>query len=273
MKKRKLAVLVPWDSPFMYTYPAFNLMNLQHPEGYEVRYFMGSGWCPAARHNDALARGLNWGAHACVFMGADHHCDEDILVKLMGHLEDGYDMATSWVPSRGTYGEDTELVFPFLAFRMKDIDEVHNLGAREILQPAAVEMIVGPDVPSQEIHIIGTGNLMFKVDVVRDMKLPWFREVLKADDRLFQRHFIQDCYFVFRCTVLGGATLWLDTTIDVKHMMVMPIDETYSERFADKARQGWSPLRTLGVHPWEKGDSDAEVMYERVPESFYSDHE
>jgi hypothetical protein len=38
---KKLAVVVPWDSKFMFTHTAFNLMNMQVPEGYEIRYIMG----------------------------------------------------------------------------------------------------------------------------------------------------------------------------------------------------------------------------------------
>jgi len=251
---RKLAVLVPWDSPFMYTEVGFNMMNLKYPEGWEVRFFSGSGWCPAARHNNALARGINWGANALMFLGADHHVDEDILIKLLAHLEDGWDMATGWIPSRGVFGEGRELVFPNMAFVMPDIDRFvpeGPVGSLE-LESSEAALLCDDDTPSQEIHMIGTGSLMFKVEVVLDMKMPWFQEIIKKDG-LYGRQCIQDSHFVYRCVVENGFKLYLDTTIEQKHVMVFPIDKSYKKRFADKAGDRWNPMMGLNTTQEETG--------------------
>ncbi|MHA2264957.1 MAG: hypothetical protein ACXAEN_21400 [Candidatus Thorarchaeota archaeon] len=255
---RKLAVLIPWDSPFMYKDFAFNVMNLKQPEGWEVRYFCGQGWCPAARHNNALAKGINWGANALMFLGADHVVDEDIMLKLLAHLEDGWDMATGWIPSRGVFGMDRELVFPNMAFFHKDLDRMvpqGPVGSMELGDSPAA-LLTDDDLESQEIHMIGTGTLMFKVEVVLDMKMPWFQEVIKKDG-LYSRHCIQDSHFVYRCVVEGGHRLWLDTTIEQKHLQIFPIDKTYKDRFADKAGMQWNPTMHLNQHPDEKGLDEA----------------
>lgn len=251
---RKLAILIPWDSPFMFTHFAINAMNLKCPEGWEMRFINGEGWCPAARHNNALARGINWGAHALMFLGADHIVDEDICIKLMKHLEDGWDLATGWIPSRGVFGENRELVFPNMAFVMKDEDRFvpqGPVGSLE-LERSDANLINDDDAPSQEIHMIGTGTLMFKVEVVLYMKMPWFQEIIEKDG-LYSRKCIQDSHFVYRCTVENGFRLFLDTTIEQKHLNIFPIDKTYKERFADKAGDRWQPTMGLNYHPFEHG--------------------
>ena len=265
--KRKLAVLVPWDSPFMWTKPAFNLMNLEVPEGWQLRYISGAGWCPATRHNNAMARGLNWGANALYFHGGDHVVDEDILVKLIGHLEDGWDMATGWIPSRGMFGIKHDLPFPNLAFKLKD--GVTSLpGPMPVLDfdQENMELIHDDDAPSQEIHMIGTGSLMLKCEVVKDMKRPWFQEVIRKDG-FYGRFAVQDSYFVYRCCVENGFRLWLDTTIKQYHIDAFPIDKTFKERFKDKTGGPYAPMMGVGFHELERGTPDGSTL----AESFHID--
>jgi hypothetical protein len=262
---RKLAVLVPWDSPFFYMDVAFCMMNLKHPEGWEVRFFNGAGWCPAARHNNALGRGINWGANALMFLGSDHYVDDDILIKLIGHLEDGWDMATGWIPSRGIFGDNRSMPFPNMAFVVPDLDaDLGPVGSIQLQDEGAGLLICADDAPSQEIHMIGTGSLMFKVEVVMDMKLPWFQEIIKKDG-LYGRHCIQDSHFVYRCTVENGNSLWLDTSIEQVHLQIFPIDKSFKERFADKAGDKWSPTIKLNTTETETGfDEDGNPNHSRA---------
>ena len=58
MEKIKIAVCIPWDTPFVWTAPMFNMLNWERPANSEVRFIMGAGWCPASSHNDKRCRPL-----------------------------------------------------------------------------------------------------------------------------------------------------------------------------------------------------------------------
>jgi hypothetical protein len=256
---RKLAVLVPWSSPFFWTVTAFNLMNLKHPEGWEVRFIAGEGFCPANRHNACIIRALNWGAHAMCFMGPDHWVETDTLVKLIGHLDDGWDMACGWVPSRGAKIGPNDIAYPRIAYKKKDPDTLPSVRIPVLHHNDNEWDIITTGAESQEIHIIGSGILMFKVEVVADMKRPWFSEFI-ARDELYSRFPVQDSHFVYRCTIVGGNRLWLDTTIEAYHLDVFPIDDNYMEMYKDIDEH---PIRKLKAPEDERGgwDATAEPVY------------
>jgi hypothetical protein len=244
---KKLGVVVPWDSKFMFTHTAFNLMNLKHPEGYEVRYIMGEGWSPATRHNSGAGMALNWGADLVCFMGADHFVDEDCFIKLVHHIDErGYEMACGWVPSRGVCGPDGGTPYPFLAYNIIDRSKIDPKIPAVIQWDADNWEVITHGAESQEIDVIGSGILMMKGEIIKDMKKPWFFEFIERAP-LFNRLPVQDSHFVYRCTVEGGNRLWLDTTIGAYHLDIFPIDETYAERFKDKTGQNWSSMKSLGV--------------------------
>lgn len=240
---QKLAVIVPWTTHFMWSLTAFNLMNLEHPEGYKVRFIQGKGWCPSSRHNNGVLRAVAWGADLIQFMGPDHYVDQDTLVKLVGHIESGWDMATGWVPSRGVCGIN-EKPFDFIAY--KEI-EGKPITSKTVLNFEDGDLeVLSRGAESQQIHVIGTGILMFKAEILTPMLKPWFHEFIKRDAG-FGRVPIQDTYFVYKCTIEHGNRLWLDTTIKAFHLDVFPIDDTYSEKF--KEHQGnmqWAPTDELG---------------------------
>jgi hypothetical protein len=76
---------------------------------------------------------------------------------------------------------------------------------------------------------------MFSVKLLDNLKKPWFREA-EPDENGF-RSAKMDTTFVWRlCTEAGGRVL-ADLTIDVKHLDVFPIDETYGERFSDWTKE------------------------------------
>lgn len=256
---RKLAVLVPWSSPFFWTPTAFNLMNLQHPEGWEVRFIQGEGWCPSNRHNMCITKALNWGAHAMVFMGPDHWVETDCLVRLIKHLDDGWDMACGWVPSRGTRIGPNDQAYPKIAYKKKDPDVLPSVKIPVLYHNDEEWDVITTGAESQEIHIIGTGILMFKVEVVADMKRPWFSEFIQKDS-LFSRFPVQDSHFVYRCTIVGGNRLWLDTTIEAYHLDVFPIDETFAEKFVDQENH---PIKELTTPMDERNmpDQTAQPVY------------
>ena len=51
---QRLGICVPWNSPFVFLKFAKSALNLQPPDGYEVRWFFGEGWAPARRIKSGL---------------------------------------------------------------------------------------------------------------------------------------------------------------------------------------------------------------------------
>jgi len=239
--KARIAVCVAWDSPFMFTAPAFNMMNWERPENSEMRFFMGAGWCPASRHNDCMEKAMAWGANLILFNGGDHLCPKDIVIKMKKHIDDGWDMVHAMPPSRGVCGADGT---PFKALSYKVVGPLPQENYITNCPPQSIKCLTYGDEPQQS-HICGTGNIMMKVKVFEGLEKPYFEEFIKRD-KMYGRQPVQDSYFVSRCTVEGGAKMICDPTIKIIHLDVFGIDETFSERFKDKTgKMDWSPAKDL----------------------------
>jgi len=234
----KLGIIVPWDSPFMFTAPAFNMLNWERPEGYEIRFIQGVGWCPANKHNTAVDKAQKWGADLIMFNGGDHVCPKDILPRMIKWIDDGWDMVHAMPPLRGV--SDFGVPFKEVSFRVVGQlppDYMTNCPGESI------KILTYDDEPQQS-HIAGTGNIMMRAEIFDKLVKPYFREVIKEDD-LYGRYPMQDSQFIGRCTLEIDARMICDTTIKIVHLDVFGIDETYSERFKDKTSKKWSPSREL----------------------------
>jgi hypothetical protein len=232
--KRKLAVGYPWSSPFVFTSFADHLPNLQHPEGYEVRFFRGQGWCPARRHAHICEQAMAWGADLICIIGTDQIHPEDMLPRLVSRIErDGCEVITALVPTRGYVDWQDMKPFQPLAWRFKRTNG--NAPMRQFrglaLDPDAIEIIKPEDGDLQRVNFIGSGVLMFQRDHLLALDLPWFSEMV--DHKTQQRLSNMDCRFVWRLQSEAHAKVWVDTTIKVKHLHVFNIDDTYQNRFDD----------------------------------------
>lgn len=237
----KIGIVVPWDSPFIWTATMFNMLNWERPENSDVRVFMGSGWCPASRHNDGVAKALEWGADLVMFNGGDHLCPFDILVRMVARLGEGWDIIHAMPPSRGVVGVDGT---PFKSISYKVVGPLPKDGAILHASPSSIQVISAKDEP-QETHISGTGNILMKAVIFDGLQKPYFEEEIKKDGK-YGRYCVQDSRFVYRCTIEAGARMFCDTTIKLVHLDVFGIDDTYSERFKDKTgKMDWSPSRDL----------------------------
>jgi len=238
---KKLGVIVPWDSPFMFTAAAFNMMNWERPEDFEVKYIMGVGWCPAARHNDGVAKAQEWGADLVLFNGGDHLCPKDILKRMVARIDEGWDMVHAMPPSRGVCGWNRK---PFQAQSYKIVGPIPKENAVLMMPPDSIKVLTYDDDP-QQTHISGTGNLMMKMAIFEGMERPYFKEFIKADGR-YSRHLVQDSNFSLRCTVDSGAKMFCDTSIHIVHLDIFGIDETFQDRFLDKESQmDWTAAKDL----------------------------
>ena len=237
----KIGIIVPWDSPFMFTANAFNMMNWEHPEGCELKFIMGVGWCPAARHNDGVAKAQDWKADLIMFNGGDHLCPKDIVKLMKKRIDEGWDMVQAMVPSRGICGAFST---PFVATSYKVVGPLPKDTYITNCPPKSIQCLTYKDEP-QESHICGTGNIMMKSEIFDGLERPYFEEHIKKD-KLYGRECVQDSKFVARCTIEGGARLFCDTSIKLIHLDIFGIDDTYTERFRDKTGQmDWNPSKDL----------------------------
>lgn len=229
-RPKKIAVCIPWGSPFMWMHTAFNLMNLNRPEGVEVRYINGMGRDPAGRHMWGVKRGIEWGATHICFLGADQLHPFNILEKFCYHMERGWPAVTALVPIRGrVVVKGIDAPFQKVAWKLKE--NVEKTISPNLPSTDDLEMIDPMDGKYQEVHILGSGAMLFDINLLYAMRKPWFVEA-KADEDA-HREAAMDTTFVWRlCTEAGGRML-ADLTIDIKHLDVFPIDESYGVRFGD----------------------------------------
>lgn len=244
----KLAVCTPWTSPFMWTAYVDAMLSLERPaevrniarlgqaEPLETRFFRGAGWCPAKRHQAAVDQALAWGADLICIVGADQVHPPDMLRRLVARWERGCEVVAALVPARAFIGWQNMRPFQPMAWRIKggriDLEAIGD-GAFspnqiEVIDPAAGEL--------QQVNFIGSGVLMFHRDHLAAMARPWFTEVY--DPATLERTASMDTRFVWRLQAEAGATVWVDTTIKVRHLHAFEIDESFQGRFADWTQPG-----------------------------------
>lgn len=243
----KLAIGVPWTSPFIWTDTSDSLLNLERPravrnqmgalEPLEVHYFRGKGWCPARRHISLCEQALSWGADLILILGADQLYPTDLLPRLLKHWEAGCEVVAAMVPSRCYVDWQPMKPFQPMAWRIKpsgnlDLVSVNDvagfLNNVEVIDPAAGDL--------QQINFIGSGVLMFHRDHLLSLKQPWFSETF--NEQTYDRLASMDTGFVWRLQTETGARVWCDTTIKIKHLHPMPVDDSFQERFTDWAQPG-----------------------------------
>ncbi len=226
----KLAVCTAWGSPFCWTHNAYNLMNLRRPDGVQVKFFPGFGWCPARRHMDGVERAMEWGATHICFLGGDQLHPTDILIKFYKHIKSGWSAVSAMVPCRGWIKTDlTPKPFMKIAYKLKP---EYQKEPPATPKTEYLDLVKREDGDYQEIHVIGTGALMFNAKLLLSLEKPWFFETI-LDRRRFERAYTMDSTFSWRLVREAGARILCDLTIDIAHMDIFPITEDYGDRFED----------------------------------------
>ena len=151
----------------MFTDYVDSMLGLQHPEGHEVKFIRGIGWCPAARHNNACNKALKWGADLILILGGDQLYPQDLLPRLIKRFEEGYEVVAAMVPCRGYVSWQPMKPFQPMAWRFKrngtnDFKQKPYRGMH--IDPELVDVIKRQDGEMQEINFIGSGVLMFHRD-------------------------------------------------------------------------------------------------------------
>lgn len=232
----KLGVFYPWSSPFTFTGFTENALNLQRPPGVEVRFFRGEGWCPARRHNDGCEKCLDWGADLILCLGTDQVYPEDLLPRLLARYHETGGVITALVPFRGHIDWQQMKPFQKLAWKVETKATIGDDGQITFDDKNTSTLVDPADGDLQRVNLIGSGVLLFHRDYLLALKQPWFYE--RVDQRTMHRVADMDSHFVWRLQTEAGATVWADMTIDVKHLHVFAIDDTFSDRFADWAEAG-----------------------------------
>jgi hypothetical protein len=234
MAKPKLGVCWIWGSPFVWTRSVESMLGLRHPAGYEVQFFRGTGWGPAKRHINACDKALAWGADYVLILGADQVYDPDLLERLTARLAEGYEVVSAMVPTRGYLGRWDMKPFQKMAWRIKSRGLATIAWDADTLEP------VNPaDGDMQRIDFIGSGCILFHRDHLLALARPWFFEEIEHETQV--RTACMDTRFCYRLHAEAYAQVWVDTTIDIRHLHAFEIDDSYSERFSDFAIQGVGP--------------------------------
>lgn len=235
----KFAVGYPWSSPFIMTDFAAHLPNLERPDGVDVRFFQGKGWCPAKRHIDLCEQAVEWGADLICIIGADQVHPLDLLPRLYKRFQEGYNIVAALVPSRGFISWVDMNAFQPIAYRFKTNEETHTLKTRKYegykKSHDMIHIIKRDEGEMIECNFIGSGVLMFHVDYLLSLKKPWFYE--EFDRETQDRVACMDSRFVWRLQDEANGRVYIDTTIMVKHLHIFQIDDSFQYRFTDWKRE------------------------------------
>jgi hypothetical protein len=253
----KLAVVTPWASPFMYTKYVDAMLNLERPPvarndigdtcTLATGFFRGEGWCPARRHMDGCEKAVEWGADLICIVGADQAHPPDMLCRLIDRWNEGYEVVSAMIPTRGYIQHMSMKPFQPMAWRVP-ANEDGDLKIRKVEAiDDLIEKIDPEDGDIQRINFIGSGVLMFHKDHLLALERPWFFETV--DRETCSRLACMDTKFVWRLQMEAGAQVWCDTTIKVKHIHDMEIDDTFQDRFDD----------------WMDGGGEAAICETREP--------
>jgi len=220
----KLAVCWPWNAAFVYTAFVDSILGINQPENCETRWIRSSGWSNARRRIAGCEKALQWGAKYITMLDADQVYPPDILQKFMAHLESGKDMVAAMVPQRGYTAGCGMKPFQRLAWKTEN---------NQTLIPVKVE-----DGELQQAVLPSCAAIAFKSDLLSRLNKPWFTDTY--DKETLERHFAEDLNFVLN-SVKQGVEPWVDTTINIKHLHLFQIDDTFSSRFSDWEQEGGDP--------------------------------
>lgn len=215
---KRLALCYPWDSPFIFTAFTESVLNMKKPDNLTIRWFRGKGWCSSRRHIHCLEQAVAWKSDLICFLGSDQIFPEDLLIRFYERIKQGYEVISVMIPIRGHITGQNSKPFQPLAWK-------YNKQKKEF------ETIDKSKGDVQEIDVIGSGAIMFPANLLNRLKKPWFKDDL--DYSTCKRKQLDDSIFVWRLRHEAGASIYVDTTINIKHAHIFHIDETYQKRFYD----------------------------------------
>lgn len=221
---RKIGVCYPGDIPSVFAIAFDSMVNIQPPEGCEVRWFRGLGWCQARRRIQATEKAIEWGAEILVHMDIDQTYEPDVLVRLLKRIDEGYRIIAAMVPCRGYVKSSKMKPFQRLAWRStKDGTDFEPVDADS---DPVVERCTFPT----------SACVMFHAEDIQKLRRPWYFYKFNFQD--FRATQGEDGAWFYRMREELGIDSYVDKSIRVNHCHVFEIDETFPDRFADYAESG-----------------------------------
>jgi len=241
----KIALVTPWASPFIWTKFMQNavgmITNFRRPD-WELEFFMGRGVDPAARHVDMCLQAIDWGADLICIVGADQIHPLDMIDRLIDrYYETEGGVISALVPFRGYVSWQNMVPFQPMGWRFKGEGVIEVGGLSET--PQHWHPIDPANGDLQRVDVIGSGVLLFDVETLEALDKPWW--YYKVDPETMQRVADMDTRMVWRLRSEVGVQVWVDTTIEVRHLHTFEIDSTFSGRFADWAEAGATKDETV----------------------------
>lgn len=218
----KLGIMIPWGLDMIWRRTWETYEELEKPEKYKL--FFGTGRTPARRHEIGCEACLDWGATHILILGGDQvYPEQDMIKRMVKWIE--CNSIDEWairkkvinclVPIRGHRpGQGTR---PFQPIGMK-IDSETNEQIPITRDGAILE----------KAEIIGTGVMLFEADILNGLKKPWFQDEHMSGTNSVK--VMQDVAFVQKLNDSGNQ-VYVDTSIIVKHLGVLEIDDSYQWRF------------------------------------------
>jgi hypothetical protein len=105
------------------------------------------------------------------------------------------------------------------------------------------------------VDATGTGCMMIKLDIIKDMETPWF----KVKSLWNGKHIGEDMYFCFNARK-AGKEVYVDTSIEVGHMTKFIVNRSTYELFKAVRKLQWRPEDM----PLETGDIEGIEDYKNL---------
>jgi len=210
---KKLCIGWLWQPPMVWSKVMENFLSLERPQNsFWVR---GEGDCSARRHIEVCEKARKGGASHVLLLGADQIHPTDMIPRLIKRVEeDKCDVISASIPCNGN-SKDSKW-FQRNGWKLDGTDCVS-------IDPSDGEL--------QEIAIIGSGVLMFPTVALDLMTQPWFKDF--RDPFTLKCKNMADTEFVNALTWSTKMKIWVDMTIEVRHLLPMEVDNTFEERFKD----------------------------------------
>lgn len=218
---RKLAVCYPGDMPTIFMSAFESIINIDIPEGFEVKWFRGKGWCQARRRIHAIERALEWEPELIATLDVDQIYEPDILKRFVERIDQGCGMIAAMVPMRGYVRTSGMKPFQRLAWKIVD-------GKFRPVDPEDGEL--------QKCEFPTSAALMFRTEDLKKLSKPWYFFTYNGED--WKQIHGEDANFAARFKLEAKVDAWVDTTIRIDHCHVFAIDETFEERFSDWSNPG-----------------------------------
>lgn len=201
--KIKLAILVPLSLDYVYKDWFIGYINLHKPEPPHEVYIICNNDQPLDHNRNRLTMmAIEWGATHLLWLDADIVLPPDGLMKMIKHN----------MPVVGALCfQKVSPYRPVIYLKSPKYKNVH---------------VFCEDYPKglMEVHRTGTGALLVKSEVVKNIEYPWFRF---RDDELHPGKMLgEDLYFCERAQE-AGYRIYVDTKIIAKHLRTEGYTETH----------------------------------------------